>query len=336
MVAHRLWQLDLLSRWLEREGLPAGELTVECAEAFLAARRAAGYATWRSARSTALPLEYLRELGVVAGAPGPMVVDDPLERLLAGYCRYLLVERGLLAGSVFGRYEPAARLFSTGRVGPDGCGLERLGGSDVRLFFAAECPKRSVSAARDLTCALRSLLRYLYLTGVIPNPLVWAVPAVADLRDRSLPRGLDRAAVRRLLASALDQGLPEPPVIQVLMRNDDALEVGHTPAESGERPFELRLGGWEQGSGVEQRQRIVLDQEDVDAPHLPRRRERDAPDIWRHLHHIGPDGARSGRYGSRHARTTPPTRRRTSAAALMVGSSGCPRAMSVMSVAPAS
>ena len=196
-----MWQLELLSRWLEREGLAPGELTVECAEAFLAARRAAGCATWRSARSTALPLEYLCELGVVAGAPGPMVVDDPLERLLAGYCRYLLVERGLMAGSVFGRYEPAARLFLTGRVGPDGSGLERLGGSDVSLFFAAECPKRSVSAARDLTCALRSLLRYLYLSGAISNSLLWAVPAVADLRDRSLPRGLDRPAVKRLLAS---------------------------------------------------------------------------------------------------------------------------------------
>ena len=30
---------------------------------------------------------------------------------------------------------------------------------------------------------------------------MWAVPSVADLRDRSLPRGLDPAAVRRLLAS---------------------------------------------------------------------------------------------------------------------------------------
>jgi integrase/recombinase XerD len=79
--------------------------------------------------------------------------------------------------------------------------LERLGGADVSLFLAAECPKRSVSAARDLAGGLRSLLRYLYLTSQIPNPLVWAVPAVADLRDSSLPRGLDPAVVKALLAS---------------------------------------------------------------------------------------------------------------------------------------
>jgi site-specific recombinase XerD len=58
-----------------------------------------------------------------------------------------------------------------------------------------------VSGARDLVCALRSFLRYLHLAGLIELPLVWAVPAVADLRDRTLPRGLEPAAVKRLLAS---------------------------------------------------------------------------------------------------------------------------------------
>jgi integrase len=67
--------------------------------------------------------------------------------------------------------------------------------------LARECPKRSVSGARDLVCALRSLLRYLHLAGLIEAPLVWAVPSVADLRDRTLPRGLEPGAVKKLLAS---------------------------------------------------------------------------------------------------------------------------------------
>jgi hypothetical protein len=71
----------------------------------------------------------------------------------------------------------------------------------VTSFLARECPKRSVSGARDLVCALRSLLRYLHLAGLIAAPLVWAVPSVADLRDRTLPRGLEPAAVGKLLAS---------------------------------------------------------------------------------------------------------------------------------------
>ena len=88
-----------------------------------------------------------------------------------------------------------------GREGLDGLGLERLLAADVSMFLVAECAKRSVTGARDLASAVRSFLRYLHLAGLIEVPLVWAVPSVADLRDRSLPRGLEQAAVRKLLAS---------------------------------------------------------------------------------------------------------------------------------------
>jgi hypothetical protein len=44
------------SEWLEREELQPEELTSDRVDGFLAARRAAGYSTWLSARSTALPL----------------------------------------------------------------------------------------------------------------------------------------------------------------------------------------------------------------------------------------------------------------------------------------
>jgi len=189
-----------LSRWLERERLRPDELTCERVEAFVAARRAAGYSTWLSVRSAALPLEYLRELGVVPAAP-TRVVDDPLERLLAGYTRYLFDERGLTEHTVLVRYGPDARLFLEATVGPGGLGLERLGAGDVSLFLARECRGRSVARMADLTVAVRSLLRWLYLEGLIVAPLEWAVPGVADLRDRSLPRGVQPAVVRRLLSS---------------------------------------------------------------------------------------------------------------------------------------
>jgi integrase/recombinase XerD len=199
-AADRLYQFDQLSRWLEREGLGVGELTGEQGERFAAARRAAGSVTWAAPQSAMLPLEYLRELAVVP-MPTPTVMQGPLEELLAEYGRYLLVERRLSRHTVGDAYAPAARLFLAGREGPDGLGLERLCAADVSVFLARECPKRSVSGARDLVCALRSLLRYLHLAGLIEAPLVWAVPSVADLRDRTLPRGLEPAAAKKLLAS---------------------------------------------------------------------------------------------------------------------------------------
>jgi site-specific recombinase XerD len=102
---------------------------------------------------------------------------------------------------VLDAYGPVARLFLAEREGPDGLELEQLSAADVTRFLTRECPKRSVSGVRDMVCALRSLLRYLHLAGLIEAPLVWAVPSVADLRDRTLPRGLEPASVKELLAS---------------------------------------------------------------------------------------------------------------------------------------
>ena len=131
--------------------------------------------------------------------PAPTIVDDPVEQLLADYRRYLLIERGLSQKTIV-NYEPVARLFLAGRERPGGLALERVSAADVSMFLVAECPKRSVSGARDLASALRAFLRYLHVAGLIEAPLVWAVPSVADLRDRTLPRGLEPAAVRKLLA----------------------------------------------------------------------------------------------------------------------------------------
>ena len=199
-ISDRLWQFDQLSRWLECEGVAVGELSVEEGERFAAARRAAGRRTLAAPQSAALPLEYLRGLGV-APMPVAPLAQGPVEELLADYSRYLLIERALARHTVFDVYVPAARLLLAGRDGPGGLHLDRLAAADVSMFLQRECPKRSVSGARDLVSALRSFLRYLHLVGRIETPLVWALPSIADLRDRTLPRGLGAAAVRRLLAS---------------------------------------------------------------------------------------------------------------------------------------
>jgi len=99
------------------------------------------------------------------------------------------------------RYGPDARLFLEAVLGVGDAWVERLTAGDVSLFLARECPRRSFARAADLVVAVRSFLRWLHIVGLIEAPLEWAVPGVADLRDRSLVRGLDPAAVTRLLAS---------------------------------------------------------------------------------------------------------------------------------------
>jgi site-specific recombinase XerD len=202
-ISDRLWQFDQLSRWLDDEGLAVGQVSAADCARFAASRRAAGRVTLVAPQSMALPIEYLQTIGVTPESVLPLA-RGLVEELIADYGSYLLIERGLSPHTVFDAYVPAARLFLTGRDGRHGRGglrLDRLGAADVSVFLARECSNRSVSGTRDLVSALRSFLRYLHLTGRIEAPLVWALPAVADLRDRTLPRGLEPAAVRRLLAS---------------------------------------------------------------------------------------------------------------------------------------
>jgi integrase/recombinase XerD len=199
-VSDRLWQFAQLSDWLEREALAVGALSATECERFAASRRGAGRVTLVAPQSIRLPLEYLRMLRVTP-TPSAGLPRGPVEELLAEYGDYLLVERALSPHTVFDAYVPAARLFLAGLDGPHGPRLDRLAAADVSMFLARECPKRTVSGARDLVSAVRSFLRYLHLVGRIDGPLVWALPSVADLRDRTLPRGLPPKAVKRLLAS---------------------------------------------------------------------------------------------------------------------------------------
>ncbi|MGO9975806.1 MAG: hypothetical protein ACLP01_23980 [Solirubrobacteraceae bacterium] len=187
-----------LSCWLERERPAVGELTPERVEQFELERLAAGYSR-RWARCTRLPLRFLREVGAVPQVSAPVVANGPIERVLLDYRAYLARERGL-AEVTIANYERVARLFLEDCLAR-GIALERLTAGDVSGFLARECPKRSVSGARGVVFGLRPLLRYLDVAGRISTALRWSVPAVADLRDRSLPRGLDAVTVAKLLAS---------------------------------------------------------------------------------------------------------------------------------------
>lgn len=68
-------------------------------------------------------------------------------------------------------------------------------------FVAFECRRLTDGAARGQVAKLRPFLVYLHVTGRIGTPLRWAVPKVADMRGRAMPRALEPEAVAKLLAS---------------------------------------------------------------------------------------------------------------------------------------
>jgi integrase/recombinase XerD len=186
-----------VSRWLDAEGLDVSRLTPEAVEEFLAERRRQGYATRLSLKGARPLLGYLDGLGVLP--VGEEVAPTAVARLLDAFCRYLLEERGLVPGSVR-LYSRVARRFLEERPEPLDDALVRLSAAEVNAFVLRESRRVGPRAAETVVCALRALLRFLHVQGVIAEPLAMAVPAVPRRRE-DLPRGLPAEQVRLLLES---------------------------------------------------------------------------------------------------------------------------------------
>lgn len=190
LVAH-------LSRWLDGEGLDVAALCGATVDAFLAARRAAGYTGFLTPKALRPLLGHLQRIGV---APLPVVsAATPAEELLGRYRSYLTGERGLGAETARG-YVDRVRPFVAGRTTAGGVDLEHLTAGDVVGFVLAECRDRAPGTAQLAVTALRSLLRFLHLDGVVATSLAAAVPSAAN-RRAGLPRFLEPDQVEALLAS---------------------------------------------------------------------------------------------------------------------------------------
>ncbi|HEY6423989.1 MAG TPA: tyrosine-type recombinase/integrase [Pseudonocardiaceae bacterium] len=217
-VRDYLYVLARLSRWLDDEGLAAGQLTLEVVQRFLQARRSAGYRRWRTVRSMQPMLTVLRDMRVIAVVEQPSP-DSVVEAVLVAYRRYLMVERRLAAASVITRIG-VARGFLPRLVVDDELRCDQLTPVAVSGFVLDQSRRYRPASMKVLTVALRCLMRFLFLTGVIDRDLSAAVPAVAH-RAARLPQGVDDATLAALLNScerSTAVGLRDHAILTLLIR----------------------------------------------------------------------------------------------------------------------
>jgi integrase/recombinase XerD len=143
-------------------------------------------------------LGYLRGLGVAPQpeSTGPRSVAAVL---LEGYCCWLLTERGVGVKVARG-YVDAVRPFVVAHAVSGDAGVRELGAGDVTGFMLAQSRRLAPKTVQRLASALRSLLRFWQVRGLIGGPLDQAVPQVANRRP-GLPRPLEPGQVGALLAS---------------------------------------------------------------------------------------------------------------------------------------
>lgn len=87
---------------------------------------------------------------------------------------------------------------------PEGGGegiLARVTADAVRAFFLAESGRRGSGSLHNDVTAVRSLLRFLHLRGIVPDSVDGAVPAAADWHRPPLTRKIRPDGVAAILAS---------------------------------------------------------------------------------------------------------------------------------------
>lgn len=217
-VRDYLYVLARLSRWLDDEGLATGQLTVEVVQRFLLARRNAGNRRWCTVRSMQPMLTVLPDMRVVPVA-GQLSPASVVEAVLVAYRRYLMVERRLAAASVIMRVGVARRFLPRLAV-DDELRFDQLTPVAVSGFVLDQSRRYRPASMKVLTVALRCLVRFLFLTGVIDRDLSAAVPAVAH-RAARLPQGVDDATLAVLLNScerSTAVGLRDYAILTLLIR----------------------------------------------------------------------------------------------------------------------
>jgi len=189
-------------QWARRRCIPVDDLQESQAIAFVA--RSTHRSRDRVRLERAAARHFVRFLRGDAGKPGGWVKHSggPSSEVEERYVHHLRRERGLAERSV-SVYAFYVRMF-VAWLGERGSQLpfSRLTATDIRQFLLEKTRGRSGEYSRLLTVAIRSLLRFLCMEGVVSANMSKAIPMMRTHRPNTLRRPLAPAEVERVLATA--------------------------------------------------------------------------------------------------------------------------------------
>lgn len=192
--------LRSLARWAQRKGIAVADFHDRHAAAFLA--RSSGKAKDFVAvqrRAIRQFQRFLRSGTDAAHPPAPRSTSVGRD-LLRDYEDYLRNNRGLAENSIH-VYIPFIRSFLTSQKGrTDRVSQRWLNTLAIRDFVLSHIQHRSGEYVRLLGTALRSFLRFLFLSGRIARDLSSSVPTVRKYRQAVPPAFLSPEEVERVLA----------------------------------------------------------------------------------------------------------------------------------------
>jgi len=186
-LANQLRLMADLSRWLQTTKTLVEEIDRDVVMRFLAKRRRT-HTHFIGERALAPLVRYLAAAGVVSLAP---IEGRTRSVLLREYERYLVEERAVLPARQALCLAVAAEFLAGKRVAA-------LRSDDVTRFVDARAARPDFSAVLS---ALRSVLRFLFISSKTARALVHAVPQMPCWRQTALPKYLEPAELAAVLAT---------------------------------------------------------------------------------------------------------------------------------------
>jgi len=193
---------DAFARWLAQQGLALDEVDEASLNRYLAALRR----SYSSRESGQLPksalglkqvLKVLRQHGLVQPQPDPAPVTEA-EQWLRNFDHHLEYVLGFSPGTRCNYLRYARRLIDS-RFGPAAPDWAALSAQDVTDFVRREAGKLKSSTCRQQVGAIKALLRFLAISGLVPAGLAGAVPPIREWRQASLSTHLSTDELARVL-----------------------------------------------------------------------------------------------------------------------------------------
>jgi site-specific recombinase XerD len=200
-VAHgrtKLCQVRDFSQWLGKKRIGVEAVNEQVIEAFRSGRRKLSRCIGEGA-TLSLLLRHLRDVNVVP-PPCHIMPESSVERVVREYCEHQVNERCLGKLTVV-EYAAGIRRFLLDVVNDSEFDPARLTANGINEFVLKETAMRGRKACQLCTCALRSFLRFLVMTGRLEQDLAQSVPTVAGWRASELPHFLESCEVEKLLNS---------------------------------------------------------------------------------------------------------------------------------------
>jgi integrase/recombinase XerD len=184
-----------LSKWLRKRKLEAGDLCEARLDEFLRGREGSRPGVACTVRAL---LAHLRRVGVAAAAKRAATSSSFREVLQRDFIRYLNDERRLVDSTV-NAYVSVARQLLVDSCGSSRSRLRKLDATGVTDFVLRHARDGGPGLAQNMTTALRSFLRFLYMRGEIRSDLASCVPTVPSWRLTRLPIALKPQEVTQLI-----------------------------------------------------------------------------------------------------------------------------------------